>query len=386
MGAQPGALRAGHRAVVSSREHSSPQLHRPILRAVGLLLLAGLLWLGLFSAAAHAQPIRDGRHLLSCPDPSVVRAHVGRYHYYLVCTSDYARDAFPIRGSNNLTSWHQVGSVFPAKHQPWWALPSPAGRFWAPSIYRIQKRWVVYFAAQFNPAAVHLRIPHAGPVAPKTLVIGVAISRSLSGPWRSHILHYRGQFNGVSADQETYGGDIDPSVVRDAANGQLFLFWAEQPRSIWAGQLSASGWTLSPDIRQVLQASPGWECDTPRGKCVVEGPEEYYRHGRVYLFYSGASTWTGTYAVGVASSANPLLDPFTALSTVPALRSGHGWIGPGGSSAPVIGPDGRTYIFYHAMHGPNNAHVSANRYLFVSPVSWEGPDDSYPLIGSGYPG
>ena len=28
-------------------------------------------------------------------------------------------------------------------------------------------RWVVYFAAQFNPAAVHLRIPHAGPVAPK---------------------------------------------------------------------------------------------------------------------------------------------------------------------------------------------------------------------------
>jgi beta-xylosidase len=355
-------------------------------RAIRPLLLASLLGLAMGAGIAKAQPIRAGGHLLSCPDPSVIRAHVGRYHYYLVCTSDFAADAFPIRGSNNLTSWHAVGSVFPAKHQPRWALHSPAGRFWAPSIYRIRGQWVVYFAAQFNPAVVSLRIPHTGPVPPKTLVIGVATSRSLRGPWRSHILHFRGQFNDVSPAQESYGGDIDPSVVRDGADGQLYLFWAEQPRSIWAGRLSADGWTLEPDIQQVLRASPGWECQTPRGKCVVEGPEEYYRNGRVYLFYSGASTWTGTYAVGVASSTNPLLAPFTALSTAPDLRSGHGWIGPGGESAPVIGPDGRTYIFYHAMSSPNNHHVSAKRYLFVNPVSWVGPGGAYPLIGSGYPG
>jgi beta-xylosidase len=354
--------------------------------AAAAILLAGWLALTAMTGIARAQPIREGRHLLSCPDPSVVGTHVGRYRYYLVCTSDFTADAFPIRGSNNLIDWHPVGSVFPAHHQPAWALHSPAGRFWAPSIYRIQNRWVVYFAAQFNPARVTLRVPHAGRVAPKTLVIGVAISRSLHGPWRTRILHFRGQFNGLAAARETYGGDIDPSVVRDGASGQLYLFWAEQPRSIWAGRLSPSGWTLNPDIHQVLRASPGWECLTPRGKCVVEGPEEYYRNGRVYLFYSGASTWTGTYAVGVASSSNPLLDPFTALSTMPDLRSGHGWIGPGGTSAPVLGPDGRTYIFYHAMSGPNNGHVSARRYLFVSPISWEGPGDGYPLIGTGYPG
>jgi GH43 family beta-xylosidase len=355
-------------------------------KAIGAVLLAGFLGLATNPVIARAQPIRAGHHLLSCPDPSVVAAHVGRYHYYLVCTSDFAADAFPIRGSNNLTGWHDVGSVFPARHQPRWAVPSPAGRFWAPSIYRIQNRWVVYFAAQLDPAVMSLRVPHASSVPAKTFVIGVASSRSLRGPWHTRVLHFRGQFNGVSADQETYGGDIDPSVVRDGADGQLYLFWAEQPRSIWAGKLSADGWTLDPNIHQVLRASPGWECATPRGKCVVEGPEEYYRDGRIYLFYSGASTWTGTYAVGVASSANPLLNPFTALSTMPDLRSGHGWIGPGGSSAPVIGPGGRTYIFYHAMSGPNNGHISAHRYLFVSPVSWEGPGDTYPMIGSGYPG
>lgn len=60
--------------------------------------------------------------------------------------------------------------------------------------------------------------------------------------------------------------------------------------------------------------------------------------------------------------------------------------GPGGSSAPVLGPDGRTYVFDHAMSGPNNCHISADRYLSMSPVSWEGPGDANPLIGSGYPG
>jgi hypothetical protein len=28
-----------------------------------------------------------------------------------------------------------------------------------------------------------------------------------------------------------------------------------------------------------MWTQPGWECRTPRGTCVVEGPEEYYRNG-----------------------------------------------------------------------------------------------------------
>ena len=345
-----------------------------------------LVLVGAVPANAQGQPIRSGKHLLSCPDPTVVRAHAGHYRYYLVCTSDFAANAFPIRGSNNLISWRSVGYVFPAHHQPWWTLPSPVGRYWAPSLYRIKNRWVLYFAAQFNPAVVKPRFAHAGVVPPGTLVIGVASARSLRGPWRSHMLHFRGQFNGLSGSRETYGGDIDPSVVRDEADGHLYLFWAEQPASIWAGRLSADGQTLEPGIRQVLRATPGWECRTPRHKCVIEGPEEYYRNGRLYLFYSGASTWTGTYAVGVAASSDPLLDPFVPLGTMPVLRSGHGWLGPGGTSAPVIGPDGRTYIFYHAEHGPDRGHVSADRYLFVSPLNWGGARGAYPSIGAGYPG
>jgi hypothetical protein len=37
------------------------------------------------------------------------------------------------------------------------------------------------------------------------------------------VLHFRGQFNSVTREQENYGGVIDPSVVRDGTTGQLYL-------------------------------------------------------------------------------------------------------------------------------------------------------------------
>jgi beta-xylosidase len=219
------------------------------------------------------------------------------------------------------------------------------------------------------------------------MVIGVATARSLRGPWQSRILHYRGQFNAITPEHENYGGVIDPSMVRDGATGQMYLFWAEQHSSIWVTTLSSDGLAISPAIHQVMWTGAnqhaGWECRTEHGTCVVEGPEEYYRDGYFYLFYSGASTWSGTYAIGVAASQNPLVGQFQRLDGGPALRSSSRYIGPGGSSAPVVGPDGRTYIFYHAMTGPDPHHVSADRYLFSSPIDWDGLAGFDPVIGSG---
>jgi xylan 1,4-beta-xylosidase len=335
-------------------------------------------------SAARAQPVRDGTKLLSCPDPTIVDAHIGGHRYYMACTSDTAANVFPLRESDDLVHWKQIGSIFTKRTQPWWALHTPGqGRYWGPALYRIGNRWVLYFAAQHDPRRVSLRYPGGGTVAGATMVIGVATASSLHGPWQSHVLHFRGQFNAVAREQENYGGVIDPSVVRDGTTGQLYLFWAEQHSSIWVSKLSPDGLTMDPNIHQVLWTQPGWECSTPKGTCVVEGPEEYYRDGWFYLFYSGASTWTGSYAIGVATSQDPLLGPFQRLDSQPALRSGNGYVGPGGSSAPVLGPDGRTYIFYHALTGPDPDHDSAVRYLFSSPISWEGLGDYDPVIGSG---
>jgi beta-xylosidase len=347
------------------------------------LILVALLT-ALPAAAARAQPLRDGKKLLSCPDPTVVHAHIGGYRYYLACTSDTAGNVFALRGSNDLVHFKRVGYVFTRKDQPWWARHTSAGgHYWAPALYRIGNRWVLYFAAQHNPRRLALRVAGGRTVPASNMLIAVATASSLRGPWQSRVLHFRGQFNGLTREQENYGGVIDPSVVRDGTTGQLYLFWAEQHSSIWVTKLSSDGLSISPHIHLALWTHPGWECRTPRGTCVIEGPEEYYRDGWFYLFYSGASTWTGTYAIAVAASRTPLVSQFEPLDRQPALRSGHGYVGPGGSSAPVLGPHSRTYIFYHAMTGPNAHHVSADRYLFSSPIRWQGPGDYDPVIGSG---
>lgn len=354
------------------------------MRRTLCLLTAVLAAMVTATGAADARLLRDGKKMISCPDPTVLDAHVGHYRYYLACTSDAAGDVFPLRGSNDLVHFTQIGYVFDKRHQPWWALHTPkAGHYWAPALYRLDNRWVLYFAAQHNPRRLRLTYPGGGTVPGSNMMIGVATATSLHGPWKTRVLHYRGQFNAIAHEHETYGGVIDPSLVADPVTGQLYLFWAEQHSSIWATELSSDGLTISPQIHQVMWTRPGWECRTPRHTCVIEGPEEYYHDGWFYLFYSGASTWTGSYAIGVAASQDPMVGQFQRLDDQPALRSGHGYVGPGGSSAPVTGPDLRSYIFYHAMTHPNAHHISADRYLFSSPLRWQGLGGYDPVIGSG---
>src|SRR5690242_19824518 len=127
-----------------------------------------------------------------CPDPDVIAAHRGRWRYFMVCTSALAPNAFPIYKSRDLVHWYRDGFVFPRHRQPWWALPSPKGAYWAPEIYRIENRWIVYFSARINRRAHPLPGVH---LPGNTMVLGAAESTALKGPWHTRILHYRGQFN-----------------------------------------------------------------------------------------------------------------------------------------------------------------------------------------------
>lgn len=331
-------------------------------------------------------PLRDARthKPLPCPDPSVIRAHRGRWNFFVFCTSDNARNAFPIYKSPDLVHWYPDGYVFPHRHQPGWAMGSDGrsrrGLFWAPSIYRIDKRWTLYFSAVYNPAS------HAGgtlALKPGTMVLGVATSDSLAGPWHSSLLHFPGELNAANArpNQELVGGDIDPGVVRDPRTGQLYLFWAEQREQIWESTLSSDGLTVGPGMRIAFSASKPWECDPADKLCTVEGPQPFYHDGKVYVLYSGASTWDGTYVVGVASAAQALnpAEPFVK-DAQPILRSGNGFLGPGGESAPVTALDGQQMIMYHALTRVPRGHASSARVLMLGTLNWL---DGYPLINQG---
>jgi arabinan endo-1,5-alpha-L-arabinosidase len=363
-------------------------IRRCLLLSLLAMVLACCLAGGASAAAtlSFSNPLRNGLSgkPLSCPDPSVIGADRGKWRYFLFCTSDTARNAFPIWKSEDLVHWYPNGFVFPYHRQPGWAVPSTGtdrtGLYWAPAMYRIENRWVFYFAAHYNPASGAL----GSAVLPVgTMVLGVATATSLAGPWHTKILHYPSQFNAVNApaQQELSGGDIDPAVVRDPRSGQLYIFWAEQREQIWEGSLTSDGLTMAPQIRVAVSVSEPWECDPLSAKCTVEGPEPFYHQDKIYLMYSGASTWDSTYALGVASSPAALdpAQPFVNLPT-PILKSGNGFLGPGGASAPVVGPGGESLILYHALLHPLTAHVSGARVLMIGTLNWV---DGWPLIGNG---
>ena len=331
-------------------------------------------------------PLRDAKthKPLSCPDPSVIRAHRGKWNFFLFCTSDNAANAFPIWKSTDLVGWYPDGYVFPHRHQPWWAMPSDGrtrkGIFWAPSIYRINNRWTLYFSAIENPAS---HATGSFKLKPKTMVLGVATAASLAGPWHSKLLHFPGELNARNAkpNHEVVGGDIDPGVVRDPRTGARYLFWAEQREQIWESELSANGLTVGPEIRVAFSVSEPWECDPANRLCTVEGPQPIYHDGRIDVLYSAASTWDRSYVVGAASAAQALnpADPFIK-DPRPILRAGGGFLGPGGESDPVTALDGQTMIMYHALTHVPSSHDSSARLLMLGTLNWS---DGDPLINDG---
>jgi hypothetical protein len=157
-------------------------------------------------------------------------------------------------------------------------------------------------------------------------------------------------------------------VVRSPIDGRLYLFWALQATQIWTGRLSPDGMALEPRIKPVLKPSKPWECHPT---CSIEAPEPFYRGRALNLLYSGASTWDGSYAVGLALGTDPLGGSYRKLDQ-PVLRGRGRFIATGHCSQPVKGPDGQTYILYHALTSPDPKHVSNRRLLMLARASGDG--------------
>ena len=82
------------------------------------------------------------------------------------------------------------------------------------------------------------------------------------------------------------------------------------------------------------------------------------------------------------ASSSAVLDPahpFRKLAT-PILTAGHGFLGPGGESSPVIGPSGQEMIMYHALTHPITRHNSGLRDLMLGQLRWV---NGWPLVNNG---
>eukprot|EP01084_Bolivina_argentea_P030363 56282_1 len=100
-----------------------------------------------------------------CPDPGAMFDDKTSL-YYVTSTSGNSPNSFPIRISNNLINWTQIGYIFPSGTQPSWTISN----YWGPEIHKINDtQYNAYFGATDKTTNL--------------LSIGVATSNNPKGPF-----------------------------------------------------------------------------------------------------------------------------------------------------------------------------------------------------------
>jgi beta-xylosidase len=251
----------------------------------------------------------------NCPDPA---AFVDGDDLWLVCTTNDNRepDKFPLRRSRDLTTWTELGHVFPQGTLPSWAVED----FWAPELHRHGNGYICYFTARDTTGM---------------LCLGAARAERIEGPW-----HDLGQ----PLLRDATVGMIDAHRYDDG--GQAWLLWKAdgnafkpaRPTPLFVQRLDADGITLVGERREIMHNDLPWEGD------VVEGPWIVKRPDALYLFYAANKFNSEKYATGVARAAT--IDGEFVKKPEPILTSSSRGVGPGHGCAVTF--KGRDLFIYHA--------------------------------------
>ncbi|MEZ0228449.1 MAG: glycoside hydrolase family 43 protein [Planctomycetota bacterium] len=284
--------------------------------------------------------------LVDAADPGVLR--VGDT-YYMVTTSGWDPNGFPIRTSKDLRTWTEAGHVFPQASRPAWAVTD----YWAPELHKVGSQYVCYYTARD---------------ASGRLCISSASAPSPTGPFTDI---------GHPLIRNEHVGSIDPAYFEDA-DGTRYLYWKSdgndvgEPSRIWVQKLGPDGLSLTGEPTALIQNDQPWETSC------VEGPAVVKKDGYYYLFYSGNMFDNPGYSVGVARSTSPM-GPFEKHPGGPILHQGNDFTGTGHNSL-VTDPEGNTFIVYHAYAG---TQVVGPRVALVDRVRWE---NGWPAVNDGMPG
>lgn len=286
-------------------------------------------------------PVKTG-----CADPSVMKDGAT---WYLTCTGgDGQGNMFPIYASSNLLSWSRVGEVFKKGQIPAWA----NGNWWAPELHHHGGAFVAVFNAKSKTSGFN--------------AVGIAFGASPKGPFVD---------KGSPLAQHPERSTIDAHLIHDGAGKPILYYKSERKKAgddadlIRAVRLADDARSTSGEAQTVLSSGEGWEGG------VVEGGWVARRGGWYYLFYSGNAYCNDSYAVGVARSRSPF-GPFDKKGG-PILKSGQRWVGPG-HNAITTGPDGRTWIVYHAYRRSEGvprckepSNDNDKRHTLVDRITWK---------------
>jgi beta-xylosidase len=329
-----------------------------------MLELALIVTTLLAATSAAAQPGRTGETCTLAPaiasdfpDPSILYdpALNGEVFAYAtnIATAPGGLLNVPVSRSVDprLKQWSAPTDALP--RLPGWARGSYT---WAPAVaHRPGEPYRLYFTARYGFSG--------------RPCIGVAVSQGPTGP-----------FTPTSETKPLVcplgeGGAIDPSIFKEE-DGSEYLLWktdsncCEGVPTLYIQQLAPDGlslvgpnsaeapWLL-PDATPLIHADQPWE-----GR-VIEAPTLLKHQGRYDLFYSGGDYASNRYAVGYASAAS-LFGPYQKAAGPILSSSTSGLQGPGGQDV-FAGPDGETWIAFHAWQGPPRY-----RALYFGQIVWTG--------------
>lgn len=281
-------------------------------------------------------------------DPFILRAGDGRY--YLYCTSEDG-SGFPVRSSADLIHWTDHGLALASADARW-----GTGCFWAPECYEIDRRYYLFYSADwaYNPTG-----------ALENFRIGVAVSNDPKGPFTDMM------------DRPIFDPGypiIDANVYQE--DGRYYLFYSRCCYEHCVDGLEESwiyGVELKPDFTGVigepallLRPEQPWEgrSAAATGRRWNEG-SYLLKHGDHYLMtYSGNFFGGPDYAVGYAVANSPL-GPYRKAAENPILER-YGEVTGTGHSCMFRGPQNEWMIGYH---GRTEA-TGQDRVGFISPAEW----------------
>jgi hypothetical protein len=347
------------------------------------------------ASADNWAPVHPG----DFPDPSIL--HFGG-EYYGFATQNFASASntinIQVSTSFNGATWTQLNGVDALPHLPSWA---KEGETWAPSVVynSTGNDFVMYYTATESwsgDQCIGMATASAGdPMGPYTDTYG--------GP----AVCQDGSDAGNTVDNGPYGGSIDPDVFTDTSTGDSWLIWKSDSNHIGAGATSIWSVPLTSDLVPMANTTPTQlltASQTNWQSGIVEGPDMVETQtttgtspntttvNNYYLFYSGGSFGSSTYATGWASCPSFPAGSCTDESTSgPLLRSDAGMSGPGGPEVFALPPPsgqttGQLLMAFAAWQGNTIGYLSCGiRPMYLASLSFGRNNDGIPMLAPDNP-
>lgn len=251
--------------------------------------------------------------VLGIGDPSVI-LHDGTY--YLYPTGD--NHGYDVYISADLVNWSKGPRVF----------TSSEPGVWAPDVFynADDRKFYLYYTVNRQ--------------------IGVAVADQPDGKFSE-----RGKL---------IKGAIDAHMFHDE-DGKYYLYYVTYPGFRIHAQLMESPTVKKGRPLSILSPSEPWE---KRPYPLTEAPWMLKHKGIYYLLYSGGGADTQDYAIGYATSKNPM-GPFTRYPGNPIMYKGDGIFGPGHASV-TKDLRGNLWMVYHQQRDGSKGW---DRIICIDPIT-----------------